>query len=307
MRTTRLIAILAGIATIAAVVADADAMYHPTVGRFLQRDPGPGRGGPIRIGATGPTGGGRFARRDLAGQYADGMNLYQYARSSPTARVDPLGTLSVPQHPVGVTDGNGYATWDLDRMNCCGGRRYSMRTECCLAGSNSYDNHIDGKVLKQTGIIGRDWKGFCCKKQGYTISLVRRGRYVTDGPVDYLHMAVCVTNFRGYRNCYAFGLKPGAPPVWSQWWDSGVMYRDFETELCSGEDVGSFYVGEGVGKSIWSVLDAAVGTASPYHVLWENCRDWAWEVYGQLKAAHGSSDPMVGMASCDAAKHPEMR
>ncbi len=98
MRTTRLIAILAGIATIAVVVADADAMYHPTVGRFLQRDPGPR--GPMRVGATGPTGGGRFARREPAGQYADGMNLYQYVRSGPLVHVDPYGTTTMPHTSV---------------------------------------------------------------------------------------------------------------------------------------------------------------------------------------------------------------
>jgi len=42
-------------------------MYHPALGRWVQRDP---------IG------------------YADGMNLYQYVRSRPTAAVDPSGTLS---------------------------------------------------------------------------------------------------------------------------------------------------------------------------------------------------------------------
>jgi len=56
-------------------------VYHPTLGRWLQRDP---------LG------------------YADGMNLYQYVRSGPAHRLDPLGltgnasygdTLSVRDHP----------------------------------------------------------------------------------------------------------------------------------------------------------------------------------------------------------------
>jgi len=45
--------------------ADAHAYYHPTVGRWIQRDP---------IG------------------YADGRNLYEYARSSPSMHRDPEGT-----------------------------------------------------------------------------------------------------------------------------------------------------------------------------------------------------------------------
>ena len=39
MRTTRLTAVLVGLAAIAMVTADAHAVYHPTLGRFLQRDP----------------------------------------------------------------------------------------------------------------------------------------------------------------------------------------------------------------------------------------------------------------------------
>ena len=95
MRTTRLIAVLTGIAAIAIVAANAHAMYHPGLGRFLQRDPGPGTGAPMRLGAAGPATLGGFAPRDpIAGRYADGMNLYQYVRSAPLHRTDPTGQLS---------------------------------------------------------------------------------------------------------------------------------------------------------------------------------------------------------------------
>lgn len=64
MRTTRLIAVLVGLAAIAMVAADAHAIYHPGMGTFLQRDPGAGASGPSPIGAAGPAMGGGFAQRD---------------------------------------------------------------------------------------------------------------------------------------------------------------------------------------------------------------------------------------------------
>jgi hypothetical protein len=86
MRTTRLIAVLVGLAAIAMVTADAHAIYHPGMGRFMQRDPG--AGGAHRVGAGGPASGGGFMPRD---QYADGMNLYQYVRGNPVTALDPMG------------------------------------------------------------------------------------------------------------------------------------------------------------------------------------------------------------------------
>jgi len=88
MKTTRLVAVLVGLAAIALFAADASAMYHPTMGRFMQRDPGGGAGSPARVGTAGPAVGGGFISRD---QYADGMNLYQYVGSNPAKYADPLG------------------------------------------------------------------------------------------------------------------------------------------------------------------------------------------------------------------------
>jgi len=62
MRTTRLIAVLVGLAAIAMVTADASAYYHPGMGRFMSRDPGAGSA--MRIGAGGSAVGGGFAPRD---------------------------------------------------------------------------------------------------------------------------------------------------------------------------------------------------------------------------------------------------
>jgi len=103
MRRTRLIAILVALAAIATVTADAAAYYNPRLGRFISRDPGPGPALPMRVGAAGPAVAGSFAQRDPTGtnQYADGMNLYLYARSNPTRLVDPYGDAAQsPMEPV---------------------------------------------------------------------------------------------------------------------------------------------------------------------------------------------------------------
>lgn len=86
-KRTHLIAALLGMIALSIFAADAAAMYHPGMGRFLQRDPGAGNA--MRIGAGGAAPVGRFIPRDPAGgnQYAAGMNLYQYVRSNPVVLV----------------------------------------------------------------------------------------------------------------------------------------------------------------------------------------------------------------------------
>jgi hypothetical protein len=85
MKKTHLIVVLAGLTAVTVSAPEASAYYHPGMGVWMSRDPGPGAGGPPRVGAGGAAVGGGFIPRD---QYADGMNLYQYVRSAPVGYVD---------------------------------------------------------------------------------------------------------------------------------------------------------------------------------------------------------------------------
>jgi len=73
--------------------------HHPSLGRWITRDPGTGNA--MRIGAGGAASVARFIPRD---QYADGMNLYQYVRSNPANRRDWTGLASECYCGPDVTD-----------------------------------------------------------------------------------------------------------------------------------------------------------------------------------------------------------
>jgi len=92
MRHTRTLAAVAvALLALAATASDAQArhrVYHPTVGRFMQRDP---LGTPNESPLTRNLSSHEFTRRDPVAQYRDGMNLYQYVHSSPSRGVDPHG------------------------------------------------------------------------------------------------------------------------------------------------------------------------------------------------------------------------
>jgi len=132
MRRTHLMASLLCMIALGALAADASAMYHPTMGRFLQRDPGPGHAN--RIGAGGAARLGGFLPRDPTGsnQYADGMNLYQYVRSSPTRHTDPTG-LAVP-----TTGEQMIAQWSRVHKDVQGGGDVSF-----VASLDEIDFYID--------------------------------------------------------------------------------------------------------------------------------------------------------------------
>ena len=88
------------VAVLVAVVftTDAMAMYHPGLGRFMQRDPHGTAISPHfnRVNGKAVTNTRGFIERekyqeDYHLQYADGMNLYQYVQSNPLHGKDPFG------------------------------------------------------------------------------------------------------------------------------------------------------------------------------------------------------------------------
>ncbi|MFA7237726.1 MAG: hypothetical protein WC058_12760 [Phycisphaeraceae bacterium] len=106
----------------AAIASPAQAMYHPGMGRFMQRDPGPGG----IYGAVShhkrSAGSGASSHFIPQDQYGDGMNLYQYVRSNPIALVDPMGLEALMQ--VDVVEGDTgqigvVVKVRLDKYECC--------------------------------------------------------------------------------------------------------------------------------------------------------------------------------------------
>lgn len=157
MRTTRLIAVLVAFAAIAVLTADAHAFYHPTMGRFLQRDPGAGAGSPARLGATGPAVVGGFIPQDPVGsdQYADGMNLYQYARSSPSSVADPTG--------LAVVDYVNYTDEQLDSSL----KDAESRKNYDASHGNQYQGQLWAMVqdISETKRLRDSWKDLESRKE----------------------------------------------------------------------------------------------------------------------------------------------
>jgi len=104
MKRQAILFALVGIFVTAGFAESASAMLHTGMGRFMQRDPrGSQHAQSARTTAPSrramavtslPDSTSRFVRRDPLsdGKYADGMNLYQYVRSSPATYTDPSGT-----------------------------------------------------------------------------------------------------------------------------------------------------------------------------------------------------------------------
>jgi hypothetical protein len=131
MKKTHVLAVLLGVGILAIIATEASAMYNPSTGTWLQRDPGPdGMMAAPRVGAGGQAAGNGFLPRDPAEgvlptlapgpvgqladslavperdrrgtmkgataehqprQYSDGMNLYVYGQSRPANSTDPTG------------------------------------------------------------------------------------------------------------------------------------------------------------------------------------------------------------------------
>jgi uncharacterized protein RhaS with RHS repeats len=84
-------AVLAAFVVTAVFTAEASAMYNPTTGTFVQRDP---------IGN------------------ADGMNLYQYEQSNPVSLVDPYGLWNTDVHQTSTTRWAGEAAGNDEKRKC---------------------------------------------------------------------------------------------------------------------------------------------------------------------------------------------
>lgn len=91
MRKSLIVGVLLACATVLAIPVSAEArnrVYHPTLGRFLQRDPlGRSAATPLARDLSSP----EYTKRDTTDQYRDGMDLYQYARSNPLILKDAMG------------------------------------------------------------------------------------------------------------------------------------------------------------------------------------------------------------------------
>ena len=131
MSSKHLFAVLMGFTAVAILTADATGMYHPALGRFMQRDPGPEGGFTrVRIGAATPAAGGHPARGGTVRQYADGMHLYQYVRGNPVRWRDPTGTHTFINCDNWCCYGEKVDKADLEqRVNQASGRAKVMRDQ----------------------------------------------------------------------------------------------------------------------------------------------------------------------------------
>ena len=124
MRRQHFFAVLSGLAAIALVAADASAMYHPTLGRFLQRDP--------------------------AG-YTNGLHLAQYARNSPLVYKDPMGLSSIMEGLEAYWETRKPTPDDYRPVFSAGvdltlGTAYKRRREGWTYGADAMEKWREGKA-----------------------------------------------------------------------------------------------------------------------------------------------------------------
>ena len=119
MKKTHWVSVLVALVAVVVLTADASAMYNPRTGRFLQRDPAPG--GPMHKGAA-------------AGQYRDGMNLYQYVGSAPTRYADPRGLKASTTQPCTCYCGPDVTHFLVNLVNYAGRWRRLQGAKSRLQG-----------------------------------------------------------------------------------------------------------------------------------------------------------------------------
>jgi hypothetical protein len=159
MKRTHLIAALAGLMALGAFAGDASAYYHPGMGRFMSRDPGVEAA--MRIGAGGSAVVGGFMPRDPTGQYADGMNLYQYVRSSPVLLIDPLGLSALFSYKASLKTEKEqvFKTYTGENLNFIDTWATGEMGRVDISSTYSY-TYAFKKTANSTNMLGADE---CCK------------------------------------------------------------------------------------------------------------------------------------------------
>ena len=161
------------IAALACVVFTTDAMaiYHPGLGRYMQRDPHGTMLEPptTRVAGGIHPGGSGFIQRDAIdpqAQYIDGMNLYQYLRSMPTTFVDPNG--------INVFAIDGTWTDFGDGSNTEAFYRRSLEQNYFWNGPNFAATGLDSHGIR-SGVIKQICEDWCQAKEDretITVNLV---------------------------------------------------------------------------------------------------------------------------------------
>ncbi|RLA99082.1 MAG: hypothetical protein DRG83_13625 [Deltaproteobacteria bacterium] len=111
-KRTRQVAVLISLVVMGIFTTDATAMYHPTLGRFMQRDPGAGGAMPV------PMAGG-FSRQHVGVNiypavrfpklHPDGPNLYQYVRANSIRYTDSSGLAVDLGKDCGLTSNSNWS------------------------------------------------------------------------------------------------------------------------------------------------------------------------------------------------------
>lgn len=191
MLHNRFLLMLITVLTLMFASADAMAMYHPTLGRFMQRDPLGTALASTALPTHQNTRSRSFIDRDpiISTQYSDGQNLYQYVRSSPLVYSDPTGNLAIsPSLP--------------------------LASDITLSGSRAFSAHNE---LKKNVLI-KDYESHCSR---LTVNLSldadsRRGENFYEISGRQTHAGPWLTSSFNYRQsksgCCCKHWK------WAQWY-----------------------------------------------------------------------------------------
>lgn len=172
MKRARALAGLLGLLVVGAYAAEAAAMYHTTVGRFVHRDPRAISADRSGAGSAAPPGESASRAPQTSNQYVDGMGLYQYVSSAPVGHSDPRGLQKERQGPCVVKQVSGP---DGD-------------------GSLHRGPHMHLPFIRHSHAV-RDSSGAAHKKGHTWLSCQTESKRVSAGfyPMDYANMLIPAT------------------------------------------------------------------------------------------------------------------